>query len=265
MLKQISFEEPRRLTDVDPSVPRDLATIVQKAMEKNPDDRYASAQELADDLRAFRAFQPITAKPPSLVDRGRKFIRRNQGLVTAAIMMMLLTIIGLAISNSMISTQRVAAESARDDALAQGNEAERQRNEAEWQRSEAEAKRKDAERLRGLAEEQKDALRRSLYVADVRLAGLAWTREESARLQASLAKGIPKEAQPDLRGWEWYYVFAEGNQQALSLYGHFGAVANCSWSPNSRWLATVGFQSGKRCHLGCRAKRRFSSASRRRD
>ena len=143
LLKQISFEEPRRLTDVDPSVPRDLATIVHKAMEKNPDDRYASAQELADDLRAFRAFQPITAKPPSLVDRGRKFIRRNQGLVTAAIMMMLLTIIGLAISNSMISTQRVAAESARDDALGAG---ERSRTSAKRSRMATKRSRSEEER-----------------------------------------------------------------------------------------------------------------------
>ncbi len=51
LLRQIAFEEPRPLRRIDRTVPSELETIVLKAMEKNPTERYASAKELADDMR----------------------------------------------------------------------------------------------------------------------------------------------------------------------------------------------------------------------
>ena len=241
LLKQISFEEPEHLNRVDHSIPCDLATIVHKAMEKNPDDRYGSAQDLVDDLRAFRAFQTIRAKPPTWIERLRKYTRRNQGAVAAVMFVLLLGTLGLAVSNYLIASQRDSAQQAWDAEKLQRREVERQRDEVERQRNEAEASKSDAERLRVLAEEQSDSLRRSLYVADVRLAGTALEREDSYRLQASLLRGIPQESQPDLRGWEWYDLLAAGTQQERTMFGHWGSINSCALSPNARWLATVGF------------------------
>ena len=53
LLRQIAFEEPRKPRQINARIPQDLETIVLKAIEKNPADRYATAQELADDLRRF--------------------------------------------------------------------------------------------------------------------------------------------------------------------------------------------------------------------
>src|SRR5262245_44560404 len=53
LLRQIAFEEPRRLRQINKAIPAELETILLKAMEKNPQDRYATAKELADDLRRF--------------------------------------------------------------------------------------------------------------------------------------------------------------------------------------------------------------------
>src|SRR5262249_42886693 len=53
LLRQIAFEEPPPPRRVDPAVPRELETVVLKAMDKEPEGRYATAQELADDLRRF--------------------------------------------------------------------------------------------------------------------------------------------------------------------------------------------------------------------
>src|SRR5205085_5778169 len=53
LLRQIAFEEPPPPRRHNPAVPRELETVVLKAMAKEPADRYASAQELADDLRRF--------------------------------------------------------------------------------------------------------------------------------------------------------------------------------------------------------------------
>src|SRR5262249_4824034 len=59
LLRQIAFEEPRTLRRWDKAIPAELETIVLKAMEKNPADRYTTAQELAHDLRRFLEDRPI--------------------------------------------------------------------------------------------------------------------------------------------------------------------------------------------------------------
>src|SRR5207248_2878304 len=81
LLRQIAFEEPRPPRRLNKAVPAELETIVSKALEKNPADRYATAQELADDLRRFLEDRPIQAKRPSLAQRGRRWGWRHRALV----------------------------------------------------------------------------------------------------------------------------------------------------------------------------------------
>ena len=66
LLQQIAFEEPPSPRQRNKAIPRELETIVLKAMEKNPEGRYATAQELADDLRRFLENKPIRASRPTL-------------------------------------------------------------------------------------------------------------------------------------------------------------------------------------------------------
>ena len=64
LLRQIALDEPVSPRRLNPAVPRDLETIVLKAMAKDPSSRYATAQELAADLRRFLDDQPILARRP---------------------------------------------------------------------------------------------------------------------------------------------------------------------------------------------------------
>jgi serine/threonine-protein kinase len=64
---------PRKL---NPAVPRSLERICLRCLAREPEDRYATAQEVADDLDRFLQGQPILAEAPSLVDRVRSFSRR---------------------------------------------------------------------------------------------------------------------------------------------------------------------------------------------
>src|SRR5262249_28238486 len=63
LLRQIAFEEPKPPRRINKSIPAELETIVLKAMEKNPADRYATGAEMAEDLRRFEAGEPIRARP----------------------------------------------------------------------------------------------------------------------------------------------------------------------------------------------------------
>jgi len=73
----------------------DLDTIVAKALKKNPQERYASAGALADDLRRYLENQPISARPDSLTYRTAKFVRRNRMAVVLATLAFVGTLAGV--------------------------------------------------------------------------------------------------------------------------------------------------------------------------
>jgi serine/threonine protein kinase len=80
LVDRVLYEEPLRPRRVDPRVPRDLETIVLKAIAKEPPRRYASAQALAEDLRRFLADRPIEARQTPVWERCWRFCRRNAAL-----------------------------------------------------------------------------------------------------------------------------------------------------------------------------------------
>ena len=81
VLRQVEHEEPVPPRKLNPAVPVDLETIVLAAMAKSRDDRYLSAQALADDLGRFLAGEPTLARRPALVDRATKWARRHRSIV----------------------------------------------------------------------------------------------------------------------------------------------------------------------------------------
>ncbi len=62
---------------VDLSIPRDLATIIEKAINKDPKQRYQNAFDFRDDLRAFVEDRPISARRPSLIEQAMRWGRKN--------------------------------------------------------------------------------------------------------------------------------------------------------------------------------------------
>jgi tetratricopeptide (TPR) repeat protein len=76
-LEHVRSREPAPPTHLQPSVPRDLETICLKALRKEPQQRYASCEALAEDLRAFQEGRPISARPTGLGERTWRWARRN--------------------------------------------------------------------------------------------------------------------------------------------------------------------------------------------
>ena len=89
---RILNEDPVRPRRFNSSIPRDLETIVVKAIEKEPSARYDSARAMADDLKRFLADQPIMARRPSLIDQSVKWSRRHRSAVVASTVAMLVTL-----------------------------------------------------------------------------------------------------------------------------------------------------------------------------
>ena len=92
LLRQIRGAEIVPLSKIAPGVPHDLATIVSKAIQRDPRDRYQTAQQLADDLDRFGHDQPILARRHSAAELLVRWIRRNPtvaGLVGALALLLL--------------------------------------------------------------------------------------------------------------------------------------------------------------------------------
>jgi WD40 repeat protein len=79
---QVMSEEPVPPSRRQPDVPPDLEIICLKCLQKDPGHRYASAEELAEDLRRFLDHEPIRARPVSRATRVRKWARRQPALAT---------------------------------------------------------------------------------------------------------------------------------------------------------------------------------------
>jgi tetratricopeptide (TPR) repeat protein len=109
VLRQIAFDEPRALRRVNRAIPAELATIVHKALARSPAERYATAQELADDLERWLKDKPIWAKPPGPVRRLRKWCRRHSALVTAVAVAVLVPLLCLGVGGLWWAWERAEA------------------------------------------------------------------------------------------------------------------------------------------------------------
>ena len=82
LIEQIKTEEPTRPRSIDRRIPRDLETIVLKAIDKEPGARYPTADAMAEDLRRFLADEPIKARQVSTSERYWRWARRNPVIAT---------------------------------------------------------------------------------------------------------------------------------------------------------------------------------------
>jgi formylglycine-generating enzyme required for sulfatase activity len=186
-LVQVVHDEPVAVRQLQPKVPRDLETICHKCLEKEPPKRYPRAATLAEDLRRFRAGEPIQARPVGRVERLRKWARRRPALAA----LLLVTVLGMA---GVVWKYR---------------DAERQRRIAEEQTILAEERRTEAEKEAARAARARDFLVSMLRFSELEAAEKRIPTEfaDQPELQAQLLAGIRRVKQ----------IEAETTPQALIL------------------------------------------------
>jgi WD40 repeat protein len=112
-LQQVLHSEPVSPRLLNPSVPRDLETICLKCLSKEPDRRYRSAQELADELGRFLKGEPVQARPVGAAGKSWRWCRRNPVMASfagATAFLLLAVTIGSPILVFRINRHRERAE-----------------------------------------------------------------------------------------------------------------------------------------------------------
>jgi serine/threonine protein kinase len=142
IMHQVLWEEPRPPRTLNHKIPRDLDTICQKAMAKTPARRYATAADLAADLRRFLRAEPIHARPVGTLERLLRWCVRNPALAATASVAVagLLAATALSILFAVHQTktaQRLQEEKDRADqahelAVAERDQARTERDRATW-------------------------------------------------------------------------------------------------------------------------------------
>jgi WD40 repeat protein/tetratricopeptide (TPR) repeat protein len=210
LLQQIAFEEPCPPRRRNRALPTELETIVLKATAKPPDERYATAQALADDLERFLDDKPIRAKRPTLFQRLQKWSRRHKPVVVTAVLalvgFLVMAVVVLAISNQLVTR----AKTQTDEAL----------------QAETEAR---AELTQTLARE-----RQNLYFQRIARADLEWWNNYVGR-----ADQILDECPPEYRHWEWGYLKGLCHAALATFRGHRDGVRGVAYSPDGRRLASA--------------------------
>jgi WD40 repeat protein/tRNA A-37 threonylcarbamoyl transferase component Bud32 len=198
-LRLVEGAEPVAPSSLQPAVPKDLETICLKCLAKNPPARYASALDLAADLRRFLAGEPIVARPVGAIERAWRWVRRNP-MTSALLGALALTLV----AGTLVSTLFAV-------------------------RSQREA---------GLAREAEDLARQRAYDARSLLLQASWEQQNLPRFAELLDAQMPEPGASDLRGFEWYYwrnLLDRGNRV---VGDHSRGLFSLAFSPDGERIAT---------------------------
>jgi WD40 repeat protein len=197
-LDLVRTREPDAPSSRNRRVDRDLDTICLKCLEKEPKQRYQSANAVADDLERWLAGETIRARHVRQPARLWRWCRRNRAVsgLLAALVASTVGVLVLLTAGLVVIT--------------------RQRNQA-----------RERERLE----------RPLLYAADMRLAYERFVYGEADQLPSLLARHEPVPGEEDQRSFEWYYLRSLADalpRERVCYRGHSGEVMCAIFAPNGR-------------------------------
>ena len=203
VLVQLREADPVAPRLLNPSISPDLETICMKCLEKEPARRYPTAQALADEFGRFLRNEPIEARPIGAPSKIWRWCRRKPAL---AMLLVLLHLVGAAGLGGILWQWR------RAELSAAGERRQRSRTEAQ------------------------------AYAADMNLVYQALEMNNLGRGLALLNRNRPHPDGPDLRGWEWRYLWQLSRSDELATVGsHDHSVTAVRFSPLDDLLVSGSF------------------------
>jgi WD40 repeat protein/serine/threonine protein kinase len=233
LLRAVTLEEPTRPRRLRPRLPRDLEAITLHCLEKEPGRRYPSALALAEDLERFLAGRPIRARQVSFAGRYWRWARRNPGI--AWLGGVLTGVLVLATASSLVAMERFRIQAETQSTLATAREVARAA--ADRARADEAAARDKADQANASLVATHEVLRRTVYATRSNLALAAWTTADVGGLRRLLELLRPAPHEPDLRGWEWRYLWQLGHENRLTLRGTDRDFADVAFSADGKILA----------------------------
>lgn len=205
-LQQVQNVEPVSPTVLNPHLPHDLKTICLKCLEKEPERRYQTAQELTDELGRFLKNEPILARPVSRPEKLWRWCRRKPVIATllaTTLVLLLAVAIGSPIALVHISKHRQNAERNAGD------------------------------------------LRLSLYAAQMGQAFRAWDVGDFRTARSLLYAQRPQRGAEDLRGAEWCWLWSLCQSEAKPVVRNPGdfMMVTAEPSPDGNRAAIAGWTS----------------------
>jgi tetratricopeptide (TPR) repeat protein len=131
VLRQIAEGEPQRPRRLEPAIPVELETVVLKAMAREPEGRYQTAQEMAGDLRRFLEGQPILARRPRWRERVVRWSRRHRRALVGTLAVLLLGFAGLLTALVVLWKEQARTKAALVRAEESERETEKEKGRAE--------------------------------------------------------------------------------------------------------------------------------------
>ena len=216
-LEQVRKQEPVSPSRLQPKTPRDLEIICLKCLHKDTGRRYGSAAALAEDLRRFRAGEPIAARPVGRVERLVKWVKRRPavaGLLAGLVLVTVLGVSGILWKYFDAEERRVAAETATNLAKAETKRANEERD----------GKDRELKRAEGL-----------VYSGNLLQAQLFWDISNFNAAQDRL-----DDCRWDFRRWEHSHLRQRFHETYATFRGHTREVAIVVFSPDGKRLASSG-------------------------
>lgn len=218
ILNQVQHRDPVAIRLLNPLVPRDLETICLKCLEKDPQLRFSSARELAEEIERFQQGLPIRSRPVGMVVRCRRWCRRKPVIaaLTGFSIAAIAVIVGILTAyNRELARLNMDLDHAANSAKA----------------------------LQRTAEERERQAYDSLYAADINRAAIAWHQTDTRGVMTLLERHRPRPGETDRRGFAWWFLYRQASLDHKPLLQTGAPQYYLAHSPDGRMLAVAGADS----------------------